>query len=138
MPIWIDIASLAISAITATSSALQQIVQKHPSLSGRVQELYADALKRWSPNKKIRKHWASELPTVEALATYLNSTKYIDPEINSLLKIWVDKLLGDDICGPFLREAQQTEVIEKSLQTILASIKAPYNTIYEASSALRS
>lgn len=138
MPIWIDIASLAISAITATSSVLQQIVQKHPGLSNRVQELYADAFKRWSPNKTIREHWVSELPTVEALATYFNSTKTSDPEINSLLKIWVDKLLGDDICGPFLREAQQTEALKKGINNILATIKAPYNTIYEASSALRS
>ncbi len=135
---WIDIASLAIGAITATSSALQQIVQKHPGLSDRAQELYADALKKWSPNKEIRKRWTSELPTVQALANYLNSNQSIDPEINSLLKIWVDKLLGDDICGPFLREAQQTDAIEKGINTILVTIKAPYNTIYEASSALRS
>lgn len=138
MPTWIDIASLAIGAITATSSALQQIVQKHPGLSDRAGELYADALKKWSPNKAIRKHWSDELPTVDALATYLNTTQSIDPEVNSLLKIWEDKLLGDDTCGPFLREAQQTEALEKGINTILATIKAPYNTIYDASSALRS
>ena len=138
MPIWIDIVSLAISAITATSSTLQKIVQKSPGLLDRARELYADALKKWSPNKAIRKHWFNELPTVEALATYLTTTQYIDPEVNSLLKIWVDKLLGDDICGQFIRDAQQAESIEKGIYTILAAIKAPYNTIYEASFALRS
>lgn len=135
---WIDIISLTINALTVASAALQQIIQKHPGLSDRAQELYADALKKWSPNKDIRKHWTSELPDVTALATYLSTSKTIDPEINSLLKIWNDKLLGDDICGAFLREAQQTEKLTTSLNDILATIKAPYNTIYDASSALRS
>lgn len=135
---WIEIASLVISAISATSSALQQIVLKHPGLSERAQALYADALKKWSPNRAILKKWASDIPTVDALAIYLNSTQDVAPEVNSLLNIWVDKLLGDDICGPFLREAQQTAAINDNFTAILTAIKAPYNTIYEASSALRS
>ena len=135
---WIDIISLTISALTGASAALQQIIQKHPGLSDRAQELYADALKKWSPNKEVRKHWASELPTATALTTYLSTSKSIDSEINSLLKVWYDKLLGDDICGTFLREVKQTEILTISHNDIFAAIKAPYNTIYDASSALRS
>ena len=135
---WIDIVSLTTSTLSGASSALQQIIQKHPGLSDRAQELYADALKKWSHNKAIRKRWASELPTATALTTYLSNAQSIDPEINSLLKVWVDKLLGDSICGPFLREAQQTERLTTGLNEILATIKAPYNTVYDASSALRS
>lgn len=138
MASWIDIISLTISALDGASAALQQIIQKHPGLSDRVQKIYADAIKKWSPNKEIRKHWASELPTVNALIKYLSTSESIDPEINSLLKVWNDKLLGDDLCGAFLREAQQTEKLTTELNDILATIKAPYNTIYDASSSLRS
>ena len=85
---WIDIASLAISAVSGASAALRQIVQKYPSLSDRMQALYADALKSWSPNKEVRKHWIAELPTVESFASYFPTAQTIDPEINSLLKIF--------------------------------------------------
>lgn len=136
---WNDILNLTISALFGTSAALQQIIQKHSGLSDRAQKLYVAALKKWSrsPNK-VRKRWAKELPTAATLNTYLSTAQLIDDEINSLLKIWLDKLLGDNICGPFLREAQQIEGLTNGLNEILASIKAPYNTIYEASSALRS
>ena len=135
---WIDVASLAVSIITGASAALQQIIQKHPGLSVRMQILYADALKRWSSNKGIREHWARELHSAEALANYISTAQTIDPEINSLLKIWVDKLLGDGICGPFVLDAYNAEARTAGLNEILASIKAPYNTIYDASSDLRS
>ena len=135
---WIDIASLAISAVSGASAALRQIVQKYPSLSDRMQALYADALKSWSPNKEVRKHWIAELPTVESFASYFPTAQTIDPEINSLLKIWVDKLLGDEICGPFLLEVRNTRALTAGFNEILASIQAPYNTLYDASSDLRS
>ena len=135
---WIDIAGLAISVASGTSAALRQVVQKHPGLSDRMKALYADALKSWSPNKEVRLHWAIEIPTVESFASYISTARTIDPEINSLLKIWVDKLLGDEICGPFMLEAANTESLSAGFNEILATIRAPYNTLYDASTALRS
>lgn len=137
---WIDIASLAISALSGASSALKQMLQKHPGLTDRAQALYVDALKKWSPNRAIRHQFESSLPSTESLTQYLSTTKTIDPEVNSLLKIWVDKLLADEVCGPFLMESQTTEAlstISSGIESILATIKAPYNNLYNASSNLR-
>lgn len=137
---WIDIASLIISALCGASSAIKQMLQKHPGLTDRAQACYADALKEWAPNKAIRKQWETNLPTAAALTSYLTSTQTIDAEVNSLLKKWVDKLMADDVCRTFILEAQQAGLlssISTDLQEILATIKAPYNTLYTASSALR-
>ena len=137
---WIDIASLIISALSGASSAIKQMLQKHPGLTDRAQACYADALKEWAPNKAIRKQWETNLPTAAALTSYLTSTQTIDAEVNSLLKKWVDKLMADDVCRTFILEAQQAGLlssISTVLQEILATIKAPYNTLYTASSALR-
>ena len=137
---WIDIVSLAISALSGASATLQQVIQKHPGLTDRAQALYVDALKKWSPNRAIRHQFESSLPSAESLTQYLSTTQTIDPEINSLLKIWVDKLLADEVCGPFLMESQTTEIlttISSGIESILATIKAPYNNLYYASSNLR-
>lgn len=137
---WIDIVSLIISALSGASSALKQMLQKHPGLTDRAQALYVDALKKWSPNRAIRHQFESSLPSAESLTQYLSTTQTIDPEVNSLLKIWVDKLLADEICGPFLMESQTTEIlatISNGIESILATIKAPYNNLYYASSNLR-
>lgn len=137
---WIDIASLTISALSVASPAFMQLLQRHPSLTDRAQACYADALKEWAPNKAIRKQWETKLPTAVALTKYLTSTQIIDTEVNSLLKKWVDKLMADEVCRAFIVEANQTDLlssINSSLQAILTTIKAPYNTLYTASSALR-
>ena len=137
---WIDIVSLIITTLQGASSAIKQIAQKHPGLSDRAQACYADALKEWVPNKGIRKQWETTLPTAAALTTYLTSNQTIDTEVNSLLKKWVDKLLVDEVCGAFILEARQVGLlssIDRGIHEILATIKAPYNTLYTASSALR-
>ena len=137
---WIDIVSLIISTLQGASSVIKQVTQKHPGLIDRAQACYADALKEWATNKAIRKQWETTLPTAASLITYLTSSQAIDTEVNSLLKKWVDKLLADEVCSAFILEARQIGLlssIDRGIQVILGAIKAPYNTLYTASSALR-
>ena len=137
---WIDIVSLIITTLQGASSVIKQVTQKHPGLTDRAQACYADALKEWATNKAIRKQWETTLPTAASLITYLTSSQAIDTEVNSLLKKWVDKLLADEVCSAFILEARQIGLlssIDRGIQEILGAIKAPYNTLYTASSALR-
>ena len=138
---WIDIVSLIISTLQGASSAIKQLLPKHPGLTDRAQACYVDALKEWAKNKAIRKQWETNLPTAAALTSYLSSNQTIDSELNSLLKTWEDKLLADEVCSAFILEARQIGLlssIDDSVREILTTIKAPYNTLYTASSALRS
>ena len=140
---WTEIISLIMGALSGASS-LKQLISKHPSVIGRVRELYTVALKRWSPNKTIRKLWEDKFPTADELTSYFSSGQPLDSEVNSLLNVWSDLLKADEVCRAFLLDAEISVCINllsdvsKNITEVLSAIKAPYNTLYYASSALRS
>ena len=130
---WLDIAGLAITAIGSAAPFVKEALQSHPGLIDRMEGCYVRALKQWCPNNEIRDHWSTKIPTANAFVARLQECGDKETELHSLLSIWVDKMRGDEVCNPFFLEAE----FEGQTIAILQAIKAPYNSIYEASSILR-
>ena len=130
---WLEIAGLAITTICGTAPFVQEALRKHPSLTDRMEECYVRALKQWCPNHEIRDHWSTKIPTANAFVARLQEIGDKETELHSLLSIWVDKMCGDEVCNAYFMEAK----IEDQANAILQAIKAPYNSVYEASSILR-
>lgn len=130
---WLEIAGLAITAISGAAPFVQEALQKRPSLTDRMEECYARALRQWCPNEEIRNQWLEKVPTAKDFASRFQQLGEQDEESNSLLSIWVDKMRGDEVCNAYFLEAK----FEEQTNAVLQAIKAPYNSIYEASSVLR-
>ena len=116
--------SFAISVAAGNAPTIKSLIEKE-SLQERLDYCFKKALKRWTLNEEARKAMSHNMPKhINDLKSFIeDGSRGMHPMVKQLMRLWIEEMESDDICGHFLLSYKQ-DILAVKFENSAAQLKA--------------
>lgn len=116
--------SFAISVAAGNVPTIKSLIEKE-SLQERLDYCFKKALKRWTLNEEACKAMSHNMPKhINDLKSFIeDGSRGMHPMVKQLMRLWIEEMESDNICGHFLLSHKQ-DILAVKLENSAAQLKA--------------